>query len=283
VGALPRSGERESGGRTVAGFPALVDEGDGAAVRVLPTAADQAEAMRAGTRRLLIENLGRPLTRAQGQVAHVLPNAERLALAASPYRTTAALLSDCLDCAIDDLVETNGGPAWDGEAFTALLAAVRAGLDETVLDVVRLVARILTAWREVDRAVSATSSLPLLPMLADVRQQVDTLVHNGFVVTVGRRRLPDLLRYLRGVQRRLERAPENVNADRQRMSRVAAIREEVDAALASLPPHRRGDPPVQEVRWMLEEFRLSLFAQGIGTAYPISEQRIQRALRHLIT
>jgi ATP-dependent helicase HrpA len=109
------------------------------------------------------------------------------------------------------------------------------------------------------------------------------LVHNGFVVTVGRRRLPDLLRYLRGIQRRLERAPENVNADRQRMSRVAAIREEVDAALASVPPHRRGDPPVQEVRWMLEEFRLSLFAQGIGTAYPISEQRIQRALQHLIT
>ncbi len=279
VGALPRSVERTSGGSTVAGFPALVDEGDGAAVRVLPTAAEQTEAMRAGTRRLLIENLGTPLARVQGQVAHVLPNAERLALAASPYPTSAALLSDCLTCAIDDLVEANGGPAWDGEAFAALLAAVRRGLDETVLDVVRQVARILTAWREADRAVSATKSLPLLPALADLRGQLDALVFNGFVGAAGRGRLPDLVRYLRGIQRRLEKAPDNVNADRQRMERVRAMTEEYDATLAALPPARRHE--AGEVRWMLEEFRLSLFAQGIGTAYPVSEQRILRALDRL--
>ncbi|MBK6870228.1 MAG: ATP-dependent RNA helicase HrpA [Kineosporiaceae bacterium] len=278
VGELPRTVEREAGGRTVSGFPALVDEGDGAAVRVLPTAAEQAAAMRAGTRRLLIENLANPLARLQGQVDYVLPQADRLALAASPYPNTAALLTDCLDTAIDDLVTRHGGPAWDGEAFAALLAAVRGGLDQAGLDVVRIVARVLTAWREVDRAVAGTKSLPLLPMLTDVRDQTKSLINNGFVAEVGASRLPDLVRYLRGIAHRLAKAPENVNADRGRMDRVRAMQDEYVAVLDELPPSRRHEADVHAVRWMLEEFRLSLFAQNVGTAYPISEQRILKAL-----
>ncbi|MFN8080859.1 MAG: ATP-dependent RNA helicase HrpA [Kineosporiaceae bacterium] len=278
VGELPRTVEREAGGRTVAGFPALVDEGDGAAVRVLPTAADQATAMRAGTRRLLIENLNNPLARLQGQVDYVLPQADRLALAASPYPTTAALLGDCLHVAIDELVARHGGPAWDGEAFAALLAAVRDGLDQAGLDVVRIVARVLTTWREVDRAVAGMKSLPLLPMLTDVRDQTKALIHNGFVAEVGWARLPDLVRYLRGIAHRLAKAPENVNADRGRMDRARAMQDEYAAVLDELPPARRNDEDVRAVRWMLEEFRLSLFAQNVGTAYPISEQRLLKAL-----
>ena len=234
--------------------------------------------MRSGTRRLLITNLGDPLARLQGQVTHVLSNAERLALAAGPYPSTAALLSDCLDCAIDDLVDRHGGPAWDGEAFADLLHAVRSALDGSALDVVRVVGTVLTAWREVDRSLATTTSLPLLPALTDLRRQLDALVHNGFVAEVGRSRLPDLLRYLRGMLRRLEKAPENVNADRGRMEAIRAVGEEYEQVLTDLPLDRRDDEDVQRVRWMIEEFRLSLFAQGVPTAYPISAQRIHRAL-----
>ena len=147
-----------------------------------------------------------------------------------------------------------------------------------MLDVVRVVARVLTAWREVDRAISSTRSLPLVPMLTDVREQVNALLPNGFVLSVGRARLPDLLRYLRGIARRLEKAPENVAADLDRMRRVQAMAAEYAGTLAALPPGRESDDDARAVRWMLEEFRLSLFAQGIATAYPISEQRIYRAL-----
>jgi ATP-dependent helicase HrpA len=281
VGELPRSVERDQGGRTVAAYPALVDEDGAAAVRVLPTATEQAAAMRAGTRRLLITSLGDPLGRLQGQVSHVLTNAERLALAVSPYPDATALLSDCLDCAIDDLVAGVGGPAWDGEAFAALLTAVREGLDATVLDVVRTVGRVLTAWREVDRTLRATRSLPLLPALTDLRSQLDGLVFDGFVASHGRRRLPDLLRYLHGMDRRLERAPENVNADRGRMDQIREVQEEYDTVLAERAPHRRDAEDAEDaarIRWMIEEFRLSLFAQGIRTAHPVSAQRIRRAL-----
>jgi len=278
VGELPRTVEREAGGRTVAAYPALVDEDGAAAVRVLPTAQQQAVAMRAGTRRLLLHSLGDPLGRVQGQVEYALTNVERLTLAASPYPSTAALLEDCLAAAVDDLVERHGGPAWDGEAFAALLDAVRANLDATVLEVVRTTARVLDAWRGLDRTISSTGSPPLLPMLRDVREQLDALVHNSFVAEVGRARLPDLVRYLTGIARRLQKAPENVGADRGRMDQVHAVEEAYRAVLAEQPPARQADEDVRRIRWMLEEFRLSLFAQGVRTAYPISAQRIHRAL-----
>ena len=278
VGTLPRSVERQDGGRTVSAYPALVDEGGSAAVRVLASAAEAERAMRTGTRRLLLTSLGDPLARLKGQVEYVLPKADRLSLALSRYPSVNALLEDCLACAVDDLVVQHGGPAWDGEAYEALLAHVRAGLDEAGLDVVRTVARVLAQAGEVERAISSTSSLALLPMLTDVRAQLGELVPAGFVTRAGRRRLPDLLRYLRAVSHRLARAPENVNADRGRMDRVAAIEASVDACVAALPPSRREAREVSDVRWMVQELRVSVFAQGVGTAYPISEQRIEKAL-----
>ena len=115
-------------------------------------------------------------------------------------------------------------------------------------------------------------------MLTDVRDQTKALIHNGFVAEVGWARLPDLVRYLRGIAHRLAKAPENVNADRGRMDRARAMQDEYAAVLDELPPARRNDEDVRAVRWMLEEFRLSLFAQNVGTAYPISEQRLLKAL-----
>jgi ATP-dependent helicase HrpA len=278
VGTLPRSVERQDGGRTVSAYPALVDEGGNAAVRVLASAAEAERAMRTGTRRLLLTSLGDPLARLKGQVEYVLPQADRLSLALSRYPSVNALLEDCLACAVDDLVVQHGGPAWDGEAFETLLTQVRTGIDEAGLDVVRSVSRVLAQAGEVERAISSTSSLALLPMLTDVRAQLGELVPAGFVAEAGRRRLPDLLRYLRAVSHRLARAPENVNADRGRMDRVAAIEASVDACVAGLPPSRREAREVSDVRAMVQELRVSVFAQGIGTAYPISEQRIEKAL-----
>ncbi len=277
VGTLPRTVERESpAGATVSAFPALVAEGDQVAVRVLPTAADQAVAMRTGTRALIMRQLTDPVTRATGQVEHALTNAERLGLSVSPYRSVRDLITDVVDTAIDDLVAHHGGPVFEGEAFATLLAAVRAELDPTVLEIARTTSRVLTRWREVDRALSGTRSLPMLPALTDMREQVDALIHDGFVGRTGRARLPDLIRYLRGVARRLEKAPENVSADRGRMDQVHQLTDEYRALCERLPAGR--EDSIDPVRWMLEEFRLSLFAQGIGTAYPVSAQRIRRAI-----
>jgi ATP-dependent helicase HrpA len=114
-----------------------------------------------------------------------------------------------------------------------------------------------------------------------MRTQLVALVRPGFVTATGVPRLRDLPRYLRGIGIRLERLPGNPARDRSWMEQVHEVRAEYDDLLARLPPHRRGSPEVLEVRWMIEELRISLFAQELRTPYPVSPVRIYRALDDL--
>jgi ATP-dependent helicase HrpA len=276
--ALPRSVERTSAsGHAVRGFPSLVDEGGSVAVRVLASEAEQRRAMWAGTRRLLMLDAPNPARLASA----ALDNAAKLALSHNPHKSVDALFEDCLSCAVDALVAEAGGPAWDPEGFARLSTVVRDRVEPTVVEVVRLVARILAEAHGISRAVEGSASLVLLPSLTDVRQQLAELVHPGFVTATGMRRLPDLLRYLRGISRRLEKLPEDAVRDRDRTGAVQRLEQQYAQAVARLPEARRSDEDVVAVRWMLQELRVSLFAQGLGTAHPVSEKRIQKALDRL--
>jgi ATP-dependent helicase HrpA len=261
----------------VKGYPALVDTGDAAAVAVFGTETEQQEAMSAGTRRLLLLALpgGAPTG---ATLTSRLTNAEKLALSNSPYPVVGALLADCVAAAVDDIVAADGGPAWDAAGFSRLRERVRAELDSAVTDVVRTVAAIGAAANEVERRLRSTTSLTVLPTLTDIRGQLDDLIYPGYVGAIGRRRLPDVLRYLRAIIRRLERLAANPDRDRQRMATVAALTQAYRQLLAAQPPGQPVTPGLAEVRWMLEELRVSLFAQDLGTPYPVSEQRITRAL-----
>ena len=103
-------------------------------------------------------------------------------------------------------------------------------------------------------------------------------MHPGFVTATGVDRLPHLLRYLTAVQRRLDALPGSAVRDREQSARVEHVEQEHATWLAGLRPEQRDDPDVREVRWMLEELRVSLFAQQLGTPYPVSEKRIYRAM-----
>jgi len=278
-GTVPRTVTRRvvdgaAAGQAVQGFPALVDEGSTAALRVLPTAAEQAAAMPLGVRRLLLLEVGSP---ARAVLAR-LDTPTKLALASAPHAGASALFDDCVACAIDALVDAAGGPPWTDAGYRQLRDAVRAGLDRETGDIVGIVARVLGEAAAVDRAVRSTSSLALLPALTDVRTQLAELVHPGFVTQTGRRRLPDLVRYLQAARHRLEVLPEHVLRDADRTARVAAMRAEYDAEVAALPPGRPVPPELADVRWMIEELRVSFFAQHLRTPYPISEKRILKAL-----
>jgi ATP-dependent helicase HrpA len=277
IGTLPRTVSRRQDGHVVTGYPALVDEGDSVAVRVLASPGEQEQAMWAGTRRLLL--LGAP-----PPVAYVharLGNAAKLTLARNPHGSVAALLADCTTCAADALLAEHGGPAWDAEAFAALTAAVRSRLPGAVLDVVTVAEQVLAAARGVEELLRGTTSLALLPALTDARAQLSRLVYPGFVTATGRRRLPDLVRYLRAAQHRLRMLPDNPQRDARLQAQVEAVAQEHESWLRSLPGSRRDEPAVREVGWMVEELRVSLFAQALGTAYPVSEQRIRRAMAAL--
>jgi ATP-dependent helicase HrpA len=118
--------------------------------------------------------------------------------------------------------------------------------------------------------------------VADLRRQMTGLLHRGFVAATGRRRLPDLVRYLRAMAYRLEKLPANAARDELSMRQVAAVTAEYEQLRAQLPATGSPDDPVTRVRWMIEELRVGLFAQGIGTPRPVSEQRVYKAIDQLI-
>ena len=284
-GALPRTfagdahgaGEAAGADHRLVGYPALVEEAGTpptVALRVLPTAAEQDRAMPAGTRRLLLQRIPSPAKGVLGR----LPTPTKLALAAAPHTTASALFDDCLAATVDALVAELGGPAWDASAFERLEVAVRGRLETEVTDVVSRVATVLSAAADVDRRLRASSSLVLLPALTDVRAQVSALVHPGFVTASGRHRLPDVLRYLRAAARRLETLPEHPERDRRLMWQVELVQESYRQELERLPAGAPVPAGLAEVRWMIEELRVSFFAQQLGTPYPVSEKRIRKAL-----
>ncbi|WP_051102510.1 ATP-dependent RNA helicase HrpA [Parafrankia elaeagni] len=274
VGTLPAVIERSRGGHVVRAHPALVDEGGSVAVRVFDDRDEADRAMWAGTRRLLLLNVPSPVRGIIGR----LPNAAKLALSNNPHRDISDLLDDCVSAAMDVLLRGAGGPVRDEAGFRALLDTVRAELPETALTVVRATERVLALAHQIDRGLRTLTSPALLATAADLRGQLGELIHRGFVTRTGVERLPDLERYLTAAQRRVERLPGDAARDRQLTTRVghvlAAFRELTD----ELGPEGSTAEPVQAVRWMIEELRVSLFAQALRTPYPISEERIYRAI-----
>jgi len=279
IDALPRSVERTTAGLTVHGYPALIDRKTSVDVKVLDTAADQRREMRAGTRRLLLLSFNAPTA----AVLSRLSNQQKLALASAPHKSPTALFEDCLGAAVDSLVEQAGGPAWDRPGFESLQRAVRASVDRVAGEVVTTTATVLALAREVELGLRSTSSPALLLSLTDLRSQLAALVYPGFVTATGATRLPDLVRYLTAMQRRLEKLPERYQRDQGLLWGVQNVQQDLDAVLAAMTPARRRelDDDVQRVRWMIEELRVSLFGSGMKTAYPVSEQRIQRAIEAL--
>ncbi len=278
--AVPRTVSARRDGQSVQGYPSLVAEGDRVAVRVLAGEAEQARAMREGTRALLLRDLSSPARLASSH----LDNAAKLALANAPHAGgVTALFADCLAASVDHIVAGSGGPAWDGEQLERLRAAVRQRHRPLVLDVVRRVAGVLSLASEVRARLRGLDSPAVRHAADDVGAQLDALLPDGFVTATGVDRLPDVDRYLRAAARRLDKMAENPARDDALQARVEQVTAEYDKTLTALPPARRDSADAAAVRWMLEELRVSLFAQGLRTAYPISEKRIRTVLAALRT
>ncbi|MFI5833995.1 ATP-dependent RNA helicase HrpA [Micromonospora sp. NPDC051300] len=274
IGTVPRTIEQVRAGFAVTAYPALVDEGTTVGVKVFDSAAEQEAAHWAGTRRLLRLTLPSPAKFLQGR----LSNEAKLALSRNPHGGVPALIEDATGAAIDKLIMDAGGPAWDADGFAALRERVRADLVDTVVEVMNRVRQVLAAGYAVEQRLGATRNLAVVAALADVRAQLGGLVHAGFVTEAGYARLPDLLRYLTAIERRLDRLPGNPQRDKQQQDRIAVVQKEYRDMLAALPPARRATPAARQIRWMIEELRVNVFAQALGTPYPVSEQRIYRAM-----
>jgi ATP-dependent helicase HrpA len=276
VGTIPHTFTAE-GTNGLTGYPALVDHGATVSLTVLPTEAEQRTAHWAGVRRLLLLGVPSPLKWISGR----LDNRAKLTLTQNPHGSLPALLADCSAAAADEVLTEAGGPPWDAEGFGKLLDRVRAELNERVLELLRGAQQVIAQWQPLTTRLTEPVPAPLRPAVDDLTAQVGALVGPGFVAATGRRRLPDLRRYLAAANHRLDRLAGDVARDAARMARVHAVQAELEAFVAGLPPGRRDSDEVRQLRWMVEELRVSLFAQSLGTPYPVSEQRIYRAMDQL--
>ncbi|MCQ1955002.1 ATP-dependent RNA helicase HrpA [Arthrobacter sp. zg-Y826] len=272
IGTLEKQVQRLVAGHTVTGYPALVDEGSTAGVRIFQSAGEQQAAMRAGVIRLLVLRVPSPAK----YVLEHLSNTEKLTFSQNPHGSVAALIEDCTLAAVDKL--TPEKLPWTRAEFDALYETVRAELIDTVFTVTAIVEKILASTRRITKALKGTTSLALISALNDIRAQLDALVHPGFVARTGYAQLMHLPRYLAGIERRLEKLPGNVQRDGLSMAVIHRLEDEYDDAVAALAPGRGTPPELAEVRWLIEELRISFFAQELGTARTVSEKRIRTAL-----
>ncbi|MET9761234.1 ATP-dependent RNA helicase HrpA [Streptomyces sp. NPDC006372] len=275
IGTLTRVFETRRAGQPVKAYPALVDDGDTVSVRLFDTEAEQQQAMWKGARRLILRNI--PVNPAKF-ASEKLTNAQKLALSSNPHGSIQALFDDCAMAAADKLIADFGGPAWDEESYRKLYDKVRAEIVDTTVRTVGQVQQVLAAWQACERRLKAVRSPALLPNLQDVREQLDALVKPGFVTAAGLRRLPDLMRYLVAADRRLQQMPTNVQRDTTRMQKVHEMQDEYAWLLEQMPQGRPVPPSVLDIRWMIEELRVSYFAHALGTAYPVSDKRIVKAI-----
>ncbi|MFJ8541825.1 ATP-dependent RNA helicase HrpA [Streptomyces sp. NPDC093586] len=275
IGTLSRVFETRRAGQPVKAYPALVDDGDTVSVRLFDTEAEQAQAMWKGTRRLILRNI--PVNPAKF-ASEKLTNQQKLGLSANPHGSVQALFDDCATAAADRLIADFGGPAWDEESYRKLYDKVRAEIVDTTVRTVGQVQQVLAAWQACERRLKAVRSPALLANLQDVRAQLDGLVKPGFVTEAGIGRLPDLMRYLVAADRRLQQMPANVQRDTTRMEKVHEMQDEYAWLLEQMPRGRPVPRQVLDVRWMIEELRVSYFAHALGTAYPISDKRIVKAI-----
>jgi ATP-dependent helicase HrpA len=268
---LPRTVERISGGHTVRGYPAFVDAGSAVDVRVFATAAEQGAAMNLGIRRLLRLSAPSPVKTIERQ----LNPRTRLVLGANPDGSLGALLDDCADAAVAVLAPA---PLWTRAEFSVLRQRVADALAPTTLDIVGRAEKVLAAAHDVQVALPSQPQATQADAIADIRAQLDRLLPPGFVTATGAPYLADLTRYVIAIGRRLERLPRDVTGDGDRMQRVHAVEDAYDELRQALSPARAAADDVRDIGRQIEELRVSLWAQQLGTPRPVSEQRIYRAI-----
>jgi ATP-dependent helicase HrpA len=279
-GALPQGYEKKIANITIKAFPALVDHQNSVAIELFEQEQHAQEAMLKGISRLILLNIPTPLKYLQEK----LPNKAKLGLYFNPFGSISDLLQDCIQGACLSLVQqfaqqqNNGHLPRAEQQFSLCCDYVRAEIADCVLTAAIKVERALTLRHEVTKKMKGSVPLNVIQSHGDIKQQCEQLVFKGFVSYSGLSKLDDIIRYLQGMLRRLEKLPSDPNQDRLKLIEVNKVNELYQVIMGK----QRKDKPVENellaTRWLVEELRISLFAQNLGTSAPISVKRI---LSHL--
>ena len=275
--SLPQVFEQKKRGFTVKAFPAITDEKDAVGIKLFETEYEQAVAMQQGLRRLLLLNVPSPIK----YLHEKLPNKSKLGLYFAPFGKVAELIDDCIACATDKLIADFGGFVWNETDFDKLRDFVRENLNDVTADVALQVEKLLTLTFEINKRLKGKMDFTMAFALSDIKSQLAGLIYPGFVEKSGYQRLPDLHRYLQAIDKRIDKLAQDINRDRAAMLRVEQCQQAYQQLLAKLPKSKPISPEAAEIRYMIEELRVSLFAQQLGTKYPVSDKRVLSSINDI--
>lgn len=268
-----------SQGYEVKAYPALVDKQKSTSIKLFDTREKAFDAHRLGVRRLIKLNIPSPVNYLQDK----LPNKAKLGLYFNPFGQIKALISDCIDCGIDSLLETfsaeHNSQIRDANTFLKAKEFVREHINDEVLRIAQKVETGLTQAHQIQKQLKGSVPLALIGSHGDIIQHLSSLVFPGFVAQISAKKLDDWNRYIKGIARRLEKLPVDPNRDRLNQLNIEKVQQRYQGALNKIPNGKSVPSELQFVRWMIEELRVSFFAQQLGTAMPISVKRIENQLQ----
>ena len=280
-GKLPKGYEKKVANITIKAFPALVDHKKSVAIELFEQEQHAQEAMLKGISRLILLNIPTPLKYLQEK----LPNKAKLGLYFNPFGSINELLQDCIQGACLSLVQQYSQGQNDGhlpreeKQFSRCCDYVRAEIADCVLTAAIKVERVLTLRHEVTKKMKGSVPLNVIQSHGDIKQQCEQLVFKGFVSYSGLSKLDDIIRYLQGMLRRLEKLPSDPNQDRLKLIEVSKVNDMYKVIMGKQRKDKPVDNELLATRWLIEELRISLFAQNLGTSAPISVKRILNYLK----
>ncbi|MCW8865523.1 MAG: ATP-dependent RNA helicase HrpA [Colwellia sp.] len=278
---LPHGYEKKVANITIKAFPALVDHNTSVAIELFEQQEQAETAMLSGLSRLILLNIPSPLKYLQEK----MPNKAKLGLYFNPFGAIVDLLQDCIQAACVYLVKQHMQqqgkqhlPRTKAE-FLQVSDYVRAEIADCVLTAAIKVERALSLRHDIANKLKGSVALNVIQSHSDIKQQSEQLIFKGFVISSGLEKLADIIRYLQGILRRLEKLPIDPNQDRLKLIEVNKA---LDAYQAILAKQRQDKPVAVDIlatKWLIEEFRISLFAQNLGTNQPVSLKRIMNHLK----
>ncbi len=267
---IPKTQTRVLGGMEIVAYPALKDAGSSVSLELFESEEEATFHMRQGLKKLVMLSIPSPLSYLETK----LPNKAKLAMYFNFIGNVKTLIEDLESLALDELMAENGGVSWSKDDFQHLVEIAKANIYDMVLKAATICERILIKANEIRKKLKGKMDLRTAYAFSDMAGQLNGLVYKGFATDAGWNNFTELERYLDAMLRRMEKVPIDPNRDLLMMNKLKSCQEAYESLLGMFAGKLIPDD-VKNIKYMLEELRVSYFAQVLGTKYPVSDKRVQ--------
>ena len=276
-GSIDKEKVTTQGSLNIISYPALCVKNKGVTIELFDNKIRQEQNMYAGLVKLLTLSIKNPTAYLQ---AH-LPNKSKLSMYYQPLGSVSDLIDDLVKASIKKIIDDNGGLAWDEISFNKLSEIVRGNLNDTALEICSYVDKILYKAHEIKRLLKGSFGFDMALSYSDIQKQLDSLVYKGFISDTSLECLANIPRYLQAAIERINKLTRDVNKDLMYLRKLEALENKYYGALTQYPKDLY-PKEFDDIKWMLEELRVSYFAQQLGVKGPISDKRIEVCIDNIL-